>query len=881
MARKKFRHHNIKRFLNILLLSAIFFGAGLLPPTFAHITAGNSIVQSLPDAQNLVEQGKKFYEAEQFNDAVTTWQQAVTVFKTNGNQLRQAMTLGNLSLAYQQLGQWTQAESTIRKAIALLHTQINLLETAQNTKDRSQILAQVIDIQGRLQLAIGKAEEALTTWQQSLKIYTKLGDSNAIIRNRINQAQALQTLGFYNRARKTLCESSQLLQNQPNSRLKVIGLRSLANVILLTGEMQASQQGDLEASPKCYFKTPQQILQQSLKIADSLSDKEAQADVLLNLGNAFRAQQQTPAAIDFYQKAANITTSPTTRIQAQVNQLRLLQETEQFQPLTALSLQIQSLIPNLPINRTAIYARINFAETLMRTPENKTADILPKLDIAQLLSISVQQARSLQDKRTESYALGILGRLYEQNQQYENAQDLTQQALMMASAIDAKDIGYRWQWQMGRLLKHKGDTKGAVIAYTQAVNNLQSLRNDLFAVNPEVRFSFRKEVEPVYRELIDLLLQPGDNQNQENIKQASNTIELLQIAELNNFFRNNCLDARVASQKQDLTAAVIYPFILPDRLEVIVHLPQNRWLHYSTPVAAKEVRNTLKQLQEDLPKPHTLRQVHSLSQKVYNWLIQPAETALAESKTPTLVFILDGALRNIPMAVLYDGKQYLVEKYSIALTPSLQLIEPKPLQKELSAIAAGLTEPSSGFSALPNVKQELEEIRSQVPSSILLNQEFTKTALQNRINSLPFPVVHLATHGQFSSKVEETFIVAWNERIYVKDLNKLVRTIEQNRPEAIELLILSACQTASQDEQAALGIAGVAFQAGARSTIASLWNLDDKSTAVLMSKFYEDLANKKLTKAEVLRRAQLALLRNPQYKRPRFWAPYILLGNWL
>ena len=166
-------------------------------------------------------------------------------------------------------------------------------------------------------------------------------------------------------------------------------------------------------------------------------------------------------------------------------------------------------------------------------------------------------------------------------------------------------------------------------------------------------------------------------------------------------------------------------------------------------------------------------------------------------------------------------------------------------------------------------------------SSILLNQEFTSKALQNRINSLPFPVVYLATHGQFSSKAEETFIVAWDERIYVKDLNQLVRTIEQNRPEAIELLILSACQTAAGDKPAALGIAGVAFGAGARSTIASLWNLDDESTAVLMSQFYQELSNKKLTKAEALRRAQLALLQNAKYKRPRFWPPYVLLGNWL
>ncbi|BAY47989.1 hypothetical protein SAMD00079811_56080 [Scytonema sp. HK-05] len=863
MARKKFRFRRIKRLLSVLLFLAMFLGAGLLPPTFAQMTAENSIVQSLPDAQNLVEQGRKLYEAERFTEAVAAWQQAISAFKANGDVRRLAMTLGNLSLAYQQLGQWTQAESAIAQSL-------NILQTAQNidTKDRSQILAQALDIKGRLQLAQSKAEDALNTWRLSLDIYEKIGDNNAAIRNRINQAQALQALGFYRQAEKTLDESTKLLEKQPNSPLKVTGLRSLGNVVQVTGDLETSRQ----------------ILQQSLAIASSLPDKQAIGDILLSLGNTARAQQDVPAAIEFYQQAANATTSPTTRIQAQVNQLRLLLETEKLPAFQALSSQIQTQLPNLPVSRTAISARINFAQSLTQFRKNTTADSSSWLDIAQLLSTAIEQARSLQDKRTESYALGVLGGVYEHTQQKSDAQNLTQQALVMAENIDAKDIAYRWLWQLGRLLKAKGDIEGATAAYTEAVSNLQALRSDLVAVNPAVKFSFREEVEPVYRQLVDLLLQSQGNSQlkSENIEKASKTIELLQVAELDNFFRNTCLNAQIRNFKEDPTVAVIYPFILPDRLEVILQLPQQRWLHYTTAVGKEEVETTLKQLQENITKPHTLRQVQSLSQKVYNWLIKPAEAALAESKIPTLVFVLDGFLRNVPMAALYDGKEYLIEKYSIALTPGLQLIEPKPLQKELKAIAAGLTEPSSGFSALPNVKRELEQIRSQVPSSILLNQEFTSKALQNRINSLPFPVVHLATHGQFSSKAEETFIVAWDdERIYVKKFNELVRTLEQNRPEAIELLILSACQTAAGDEQAALGIAGVAFQAGARSTIASLWNLDDESTAVLMSQFYQELANKKLTKAEVLRRAQLALLQNPKYKRPRFWAPYVLLGNWL
>ena len=600
MARKKSRLGKIKRFLNVLLLLPMFLGTLLLPPTFAHITSENSSVQHLPDTQNLVEQGRKFYEIEQYAQAAKIWEQAISVFKGNGDELRQAIALGNLSLAYQQLGQWSEAEGVIAQSLNLLKTTQNI-----NAKERSQILAQALDIKGRLQLAQNKAEDALNTWQLSIDIYKKIGDDKAVIRNRINQAQALQALGFYRQAEKTLKETTKILQSQPNSPLKVAGLRSLGNVVQVTGDLETSRQ----------------ILQQSLAVALSLPNKQAVGDILLSLGNTARAQQNVPVAMEFYQKAATTATSPTTRIQAEVNQLRLLVETDKFDALQALSSQIQTQLTELPPSRTAISARINFAQSLTQFRKKTSTDTPSWLNIAQLLSPAIEQARSLQDQRTESYALGVLAEVYEQTQQWSDAQDLTQQALLMARAINAQDIGYRWQWQLGRLLKAKGDTEGAIAAYNEAVDSLQSIRDDLAAVDPEVKFSFRDEVEPVYRELVELLLQPGENSqpNQANIEKASKTIELLQVAELDNFFRNTCLNAQIKSKKQDQTAiTVIYPFILPDRLEVILRLPQKRWLHYVTAVSKDEVQTTLKQLQENLTKPHTLRKIQSLSQKVYN-----------------------------------------------------------------------------------------------------------------------------------------------------------------------------------------------------------------------------------------------------------------------
>jgi CHAT domain-containing protein len=234
------------------------------------------------------------------------------------------------------------------------------------------------------------------------------------------------------------------------------------------------------------------------------------------------------------------------------------------------------------------------------------------------------------------------------------------------------------------------------------------------------------------------------------------------------------------------------------------------------------------------------------------------------------------------MAALHDGQQYLVEKYSVAVTPGLQLLEPRPLARErIKVLVGGLSEARQGFLALPGVEAEVKQIESEIPTQVLLNQQFTSTALQDQIKAVAFPVVHLATHGQFSSNADNTFILAWDERINVKQLGGLLQARAHNERRPIELLVLSACQTAAGDNRAALGLAGVAVRSGARSTLATLWPVDDQSTSSFMVGFYQALAQSKLTKAQALRDAQLALLKQPEFRHPFYWAPFVLVGNWL
>lgn len=858
-----------------LLALITAFLCTVVSPVVAKAPALNSAVQSLTSStdqtQSLVQQGKTLYEAGQFTLVVKVLQQAVAAFEAQGDGLSQAMTLSNLSLAFQQLGQWPQAEQAIRKAIASLQAQsLNLLQTGRNmgtSNERSQILAQSLDVQGRLQLVRGQAELALTTWRQAADTYAQVGDNAGITRSRINSAQALQALGLYSQAQKTLTEVNQTLQKEPDSSLKATGLRSLGNVFRVVGNLKKSRQ----------------VLEQSRDVARASQSNQAIRDILLSLGNTARAQQDTQAALKFYQQAATASAAPTTLIQAQLNQLSLLLETKQWPAAQALWPQIQPQIADLPPSRMAVYARINFAQGLTQLRQHTTTETPSWQDIAQVLAIAVQQAKNLGDQPATSYALGNLGELYEQTQQWSDAKDLTQQALFIAQAIDAEDIAYRWQWQLGRLLRTQGNIQGAIAAYTEAVNNLKSLRSDLVAINPDVQFSFRDEVEPVYRQLVDLLLksEKGSKASQKNLQQAREVIESLQLAELANFFRENCLDPLRPIDQVDVKAAVIYPILLDDRLEVILSLPGQNLRHYATPLPSYQVESRVESLRQILIRPDTSEDIKPQFQEVYNWLIQPAQTALAQSGVETLVFVVDGSLRNIPMAALYDGEQYLVEKYSVALTPGLQLVDPKPLaQRQLKALTAGLSEERQGFPPLEFVKLELAQIKSEIPSEVLLNQEFTTRILDNKVNSSPVPVVHIATHGQFSSQAEDTFILAWDDRINVNELNNLLRRArDQNLSGTLELLVLSACETATGDKRAALGLAGVAVRAGARSTLASLWAVEDESTASLMSHFYQELKTG-VTKAEALRRAQKALLQE-RYEDPRLWAAFVLLGNWL
>ncbi len=857
------------RFINYLKISCLTLILLLIPKNLLSLdsaTVNNlSLNQELISNNNLTEQlnqGKLYYQNGQYNSAIQTWEILLPTFQETGDILNYSLTLRYLASAYNQLGE-------LIKADQLINLSLNQLEMiTEDSTEKNQILAQVLTLKGKLELTQGKGETALNTWQKAEEIYILLHNQTGILGSKINQAQAYQSLGMYLNAKDILTEIKDVLRQETDISFKIIGLKNLGTAYYLLGKLKEAEE----------------TLTEALNLAENNNYSEI-SGINLSLGNIYleRSKQSEKSQVnviikqasEYYQKAIDHTEDLTIKLKAELNLLNLISHHQNLLILDTNELitNIESQINQLNLSRFSIETKVNFAQRLM--------DIKPinyQLKTAQILAQAMTESQQLQDQPSSAYTMGILGKLYYENGQIDQGLQLTENALKIAQGINTPYIIASLQIQLGKIYQEKGDKNKAISTYTTAVQTLQILRKDLVSDNPNLQFSFRENVEPVYRQLVELLL---ENPRQDHLRQARQIIEDLQIAELDNFFKDACLNKQII-ENIDPDAAVIYPIILPHSLAVIVSLPDQPLLYHQIALTQEEIEQKFINLRTKINPFSPNQELLKISQELYQIMIAPIEQNLQDNNIKTLAFVLDGVMRNVPMSILHDGEKYLIEKYSIALTPGLQLLEPKSLDVEnLRLLLGALSKSTLTFDSLPNVQIEVEQITQQNPNEVLLNEEFTDENLQTLIRQLPYPVIHLATHGQFSSNIDETFIVSWNKIIGVTALEEIIKGRDFSQSTPIEMLVLSACQTASGDERAALGLAGIAVRSGARSTLASLWSISDNSTAKLMVEFYKNLNNPNLNKAEALRQAQLTLLYSPAYKKPYYWSSFVLIGNWL
>lgn len=722
----------------------------------------------------------------------------------------------------------------------------------------------------------GDFEQAAASWNEAARRFEAERNASRRSEALVQLAQAYRSLGQYRDALKYL-EAALALAEASGDRLQTaIAMNSIGDIHIATGPAE----------------TAQKYLQEALRLAKDLDNRRLAAIVLNNLGNLASAEKKYPEALSLYKESAasaQSAKSTAVAVRATINAAAASIHNKQIKEAKALLDEAAEQIKPLESSQDKAMGLMNIGLSYFNLrpnfPDAKDALLLLA---HRNLSEAASVAEAIGDRRAASYAWGHLGRLYELEDRYTESLQLTRRATFAAQQSNVPESLYRWEWQTGRLLAKLGNADEAINAYRRAVRTLQAIRPELSVSYGAPQESFRETVGPVYFELVDLLLRRAASlQSADQVApyliEARESVELFKAAELRDYFRDDCVDTALAKvTKLDTlaqTAVVIYPIILPNRTELLISLP-NGLKRYPIDVDAETLTQEVRNFRRRLEK-RTTREYLPHAQKLYDWLIRPLEADLASSAIDTLVFVPDGALRTVPMAALHDGKQFLIAKYALGITPSLNLSDPRPIKREgMKVLAVGVTESVQGYPPLPNVSQELKALQTLLGSTTLVDRSFLAANFETKLKEEQFSVVHVASHGEFGNDVDNTFLLTFDDKLSLDRLNQMVGVF-RFRDDPLELLTLSACDTAAGDDRAALGLAGMAIKAGARSALATLWNISDQATVDLVLDFYRELKNPATSRAVALQRAQLKLIENPRYEHPGYWSAFLMINNWL
>lgn len=729
--------------------------------------------------------------------------------------------------------------------------------------------------EGAVSFSRGDFQEALQVWDRALQGIDAAREPAARARVLLRKAAAYAALGMPSQAIGATHTALELARTAHDPALVAESKAALGNSYLLAGRVD-------EARTE---------LQAAIDAADTLGRPTVAAAAGNDLGNLLATQRAFDQARPVYERAlrdASAVHDQTLAAKIALNLARALTQAGASEAGTSLA-QALARAHKLEPSHDKAFVLIGLGRLYLRTQPASGVDTnRARHDAYGALRDAADTATAIDDSRALSYALGYLGELYERAGRYQDAMRLTQRALHEAQLTDAPASLYLWQWQAGRLLRAQGDTNAAIQAYERAVHTLERIRPEVSRGYMGARISFREQVGPVFLQLADLLLRKAvatsdAAKRQQYLVAARKTVELLKGAELANYFQDNCV-AEFKSQTAGVeqigkNTAAIYPIILSNRTAILLSLPDGIRL-YTVPVSAEDLTKEVHELRRTLETRITYR-FRIPAKQLYDWLIRPLEPELEQHNIHTLVFVPDGPLRTIPLAALYDGKQFLIAKYAVATTPGLTLTNPKPIPRgHVEVLAAGLTEGVQGFPPLPNVAKEIAEVHKLYGGTVLENQNFVVPKVERDLQETPYTIVHIASHAQFSSDLKDTFLLTYNGKLHMNGLSQLM-SITAFRKKPVELLTLSACQTAAGDDRAALGLAGVAVKAGARSALASLWFVNDPASAKLVEAFYRNLKNPSVSKAKALQQAQLELIHDPRYRHPAYWSPFLLIGNWL
>jgi filamentous hemagglutinin family protein len=520
----------------------------------------------------------------------------------------------------------------------------------------------------------------------------------------------------------------------------------------------------------------------------------------------------------------------------------------------------------------------------------KNKYIAEKIDINKnafdLLNKALKLAPQFSCQRMMSFAAGYLGMIYLNNNQLSEAVLLTQKAIFHADQIDSTECLFLWQWQMGKIYRQYQNIDKAIRYYQKSISTMNTFQPQKILGYRDHSDVFVLRIKPIYLEFTAILLEKAEQSDNSDIYQQRlvdciQHIDIMKSAQMHNYFKDECLYTTEENDEFQLNIrskeVVLYPVLLKNHLELLL-IYNDQLKRVKVDVDRELVSKTILDLRRHIENWEET--YINEAKKLYQWIIRPIENDLTKNGVHTLIISPDGPLCLIPFSVLYDENQYLIEKFAIATIPSISLMDfQNKTINDNQILLSGLSESRHGDDPLPGVKRELTEIHKIIGGELLIDQSFTKANLTELFYSNSYSVIHFATHGYFGHSSKDTFLTTYDGQLTMNDLETLVGRI-MYRGDTVDLMTLSACQTALGDAQAAFGIAGITLKAGVKSTVASLWSVDDKAACYVFTEFYRLIKQTKHTKAIIMQNICKTMIENNKFDHPVFWAPFLMIGDW-
>ncbi|PZD70554.1 hypothetical protein C1752_10561 [Acaryochloris thomasi RCC1774] len=781
--------------------------------------------------------------------------------------------------------------------------------------------------EGHRYLDQGVPSKAFQTWEKANLLYRKMGNDEGVMGTLVNQSIAQQMLGKNFNAcwsliialdiEASICRDRPEEINKEELFLKLdklpatpVVVAALQNLGIVSRNMSMLDQGE-------------QLLEYAMRRSRKL-DSSIVGDLKLSLANIHHANwsmiqdryrltsepaiksgllKQSLAAgeLTFSELQSLFDGPKKLSVNAKLNWLQFYQQLQGWivvdgkqTELVALEQKVQPFVGDVvteleiaqfdpefftPIE--AIYGRLKIADNLLRLhkyqalPEGLETE--PLTAAFQLAKKSHAEAKQIENSRAEALSLILIGKFYAYSGQDQHAQGAFRRAQNIGISTFASDAVYQSAWELAKLQRKHGNREDALKSYENAIAALEEVRGNLLSINHSLQQTFHEDVEPVYEEYLQMLVTSPEP----DFEKALNVSRTLQVVTLENYLQCGKLAFEALEAQPNLPT--VFNFLsLGDKVGVVVR--HNGTLHSYT-ADRQIVELNAARLQRILQSTN-LSQMDSeaflpYAKVLYKALIEPGEHLIGADNR--LIIVEDGVINGASVGLLHDGTSYLLEKYKISNSLGSQAVSQSG-RATLKTLVAGVADTSPAarsldLPSLPEVGQEELAISAALGdsrTSKLMDKSFTAENLQQKLPK--YSILHIATHGKFSSNPAETYLLSWEDRLRVGEFDRLIRSGVTDSSSGLDLLFLSACETAKGDSRSQLGLAGLATQAGAKNAIASLWRVESESTSVLAGEFYRHVASG-ASYAEALQKAQLMLKNSEHYSHPYFWAPFLLLGS--